>query len=142
MSPPFSQTSVARSGVFSLKPALLVAGLTLSACAQPEPVSVLPIQPVDPVVTPVEFSELRGPDPQFAVQRISTYLRQCRSGAGERVLFDPNGLRLVDATGTPRLSVMIAHRGPVTGVALDGPDFTPIYQEELAQAIEGRSTCA
>jgi len=150
MNPPLPRTSAARSGVFSLKPALLIVGLILSACAQPEPVSVLPIKPVDPVVTPVEFSELRGQsvmvldrtDHQFAVQRISTYLRQCKSGAGERVLFDPNGLRLVDATGTPRLSVMIAQRGPVTGVALDGPDFTPIYQEELAQAIEGRSTCA
>jgi len=81
-------------------------------------------------------------DPQFAVGRIKTYLRQCKTANGERLEFDPNGLRLVDASGNPRLSLMIAQRGPVTGVALDGPDFTPIYQEELAQAIEGRSTCA
>ena len=133
-----------------IRAALLIVGLTLSACAQPAPVSVLPIQPVDPVVTPVAFSELRGQsvmvldrtDPQFAVQRITTYLRQCKTANGERVLFDPNGLRLVDASGAPRLSLIVAERGPVTGVALDGPDFTPIYQEELAQAIEGRSTCA
>ena len=133
-----------------IRSALIGAALTLSACAQPQPVSVLPIQPVDPVVTPVEFSELRGQsvmvldrtDPQFAVDRIKTYLRQCKTGGGERLEFEPNGLRLVDPNGTPRLSVMVAQRGPVTGVALDGPDFTPIYQEELAQAVEGRSTCA
>ena len=133
-----------------IRAALLIAGLTLSACAQPKPVSVLPIQPVDPVVTPVEFKDLRGQsvmvldrtDPQFAVQRITTYLRECKTAAGERVLFDPSGLRLVDPSGTPRLSLMVAQRGPVTGIALDGPDFTPIYQEELAQAIEGRSSCA
>jgi len=206
--------------------ALIAVGLALSACAQPEPVSVLPVKPVDPIitpvdlgnspgpsavpvqanpprlidvlpiqpvapaapptvfntapqqpvsafaqpspvpvpqpvvvpqlppsnlaVTPVEFSELRGQsvmvldrtDPQFAVQRITTYLRECKTGAGERIVFEPNGLRLVDVSGTTRLTLMIAQRGPVTGVALGGPDYTPIYQEELAQAIEGRSTCA
>ena len=220
--------------------ALIAVGLTLSACAQPEPVSVLPVKPVDPIitpvdlgnspgpsavpvqanplpqpvavvpaqpvgapprlidvlpiqpvapaapptvfntvpqqpvsafaqpspvpqpvvvpqlppsnlaVTPVEFSELRGQsvmvldrtDPQFAVQRITTYLRECKTGAGERIVFEPNGLRLVDVSGTTRFTLMIAQRGPVTGVALGGPDYTPIYQEELAQAIEGRSTCA
>lgn len=133
-----------------IRSALIGAALVLSACAQPQPVSVLPIQPVDPVVTPVEFSELRGQsvmvldrtDPQVAVNRIKTYLRQCKTGGGERLEFEPNGLRLVDANGAPRLSLIVAQRGPVTGVALDGPDFTPIYQEELAQAVEGRSTCA
>jgi len=129
----------------------LVAGaLMLSACAQPAPVQVLPVQPVDPVVTPVEFSALRGKsvmvldrtEPQTAVRRITTYLRQCKSAGGARVVFDPNGLRLVDPGGASRLTLMVARRGPVTGVALDGPDFTPLYQEELAQAVEGRSDCA
>lgn len=130
--------------------ALVGAGLALSACAKPQSVSVLPIKPVDPVVTPVTFDALRGQsvmvldrtDPQFAVQRVTTYLRQCKTNAGERVVFDPNGLRLLDSSGAPRLALMVAKRGPVTGIALDGPDFTPSYQEELAQAIEGRSTCA
>jgi len=186
---------------------LIAIGMALSACAQPEPVSVLPVKPVDPVITPVEIRELPAPtasvplqtnplpqpvavvpaqpvtvvpaqpvgapprlldvlpirpiapgtppttfnavpqhldrtDPQFAVQRITTYLRQCKTGAGERIVFEPNGLRLVDTSGLARLTVMIAQRGPVTGVALGGPDYTPFYQEELAQAIEGRSTCA
>ncbi len=131
--------------------ALIGAGLVLSACAQPQPPApVLPIEPVDPVVTPLQFSDLRGQsvmvldrtEPDFAIHRITTYLRECKTGAGERVAFDENGLRLVDATNTPRLIVMVAQRGPVTGVSLDGPDFTPVYQEELAQAVQGRSTCA
>jgi len=130
--------------------ALLLSAVALSACAQPQPVSVLPFQPIDPIVTPVEFQDLRGQsvmvldrtEPEFAVQRITTYLRECKTGAGERIVFGPNGLRLVDALGAPRLNLMVAQRGPVTGVALDGPDFTPAVQEELAQAIEGRSTCA
>lgn len=130
--------------------ALVASGVLLSACAQPQPVSVLPIQPVDPIVTPVEFKDLRGQsvmvldrtDPQDAVRRITTYLRECKTGAGEQIVFAPNGLRLVDVSNSPRLNLMVAQRGPVTGVALDGPDFTPIYQEELAQAVEGRSTCA
>ena len=129
---------------------MVLAGLALSACAQPQPVSVLPFQPIDPIVTPVTFQDLRGQsvmvldrtEPDFAVRRITTYLRECKTAAGERIVFEPNGLRLVDAANTPRLNVMIAQRGPVTGVALDGADFTPAYQEELAQAIEGRSTCA
>jgi len=129
---------------------LLVVGLALSACAQPQPVSVLPIQPVDPVITPVAFPDLRGQsvmvldrtDPNFAVRQITTYLRECKSSAGERIVFTENGLQLVDTANTPRLTLIIAQRGPVTGVALDGPDFTPIYQEELAQAVQGRSTCA
>ena len=133
-----------------IRAALLIASIGLSACAQPGPVSVLPIQPIDPVVTPVEFKDLRGQsvmvldrtDPQFAVRRIATYLRECKTGQGKRVVFDPNGLRLVDSANAPRLQAMFAQRGPVTGVALDGPDFTPGYQEELAQAIEGRSSCA
>jgi len=124
------------------------------AFAQPSPLSqpiiAPPVPPSNLAVTPVEFSQLRGQsvmvldrtDPQFAVQRITTYLRQCKTGAGERIVFEPNGLRLVDTSGLARLTVMIAQRGPVTGVALGGPDYTPFYQEELAQAIEGRSTCA
>jgi len=130
--------------------ALVASGVLVSACAQPQPVSVLPIQPVDPIVTPVEFKDLRGQsvmvldrtDPQVAVRRITTYLRACKTGAGERIIFEPNGLQLVDTSNAPRLNLMVAQRGPVTGVALDGPDFTPVYQEELAQAVEGRSTCA
>lgn len=133
-----------------IRAALLLAGVGLSACASPQPVSVLPIQPVDPIVKPVAFNELRGTnvmvldrtDPQVAVRRITTYLRQCKTLNGERVVFAPNGLSLVDQGNTPRLSLMVAQRGPVTGVALDGPDLTPIYQEELAQAVEGRSSCA
>lgn len=130
--------------------ALVIAGLALSACAQSQPASVLPFQPIDPIVTPVEFDELRGQsvmvldrtEPDFAVRRITTYLRECKTGAGERIVFEANGMRLVDAANAPRLNVMVAQRGPVTGVALDGPEYSPAYQEELAQAIEGRSTCA
>jgi len=130
--------------------ALLAAGLMVSACAQPQPAAVLPIEPIDPIVTPVSFAELRGQsvmvldrtDPNFAVQQITTYLRACKSGTGERIVFNDNGLQLVDTSDAPRLILMIAQRGPVTGIALDGPDFTPIYQEELAQAVQGRSTCA
>ncbi len=131
--------------------ALIGAGLMLSACAQSQPPApILPVEPIDPIVTPLQFSDLRGQsvmvldrtDPDFAIRRITTYLRECKTGAGERVAFDQNGLRLVDTANTPRLIVMVAQRGPVTGVSLDGPDFTPIYQEELAQAVQGRSTCA
>ena len=109
----------------------------------------MPFQPIDPIITPVEFKDLRGQsvmvldrtEPDFAVSRITTYLRECKTGGGERIVFEPNGLRLVDTANTSRLSMMVAQRGPVTGVALDGADFSPAYQEELAQAIEGRSSC-
>lgn len=133
-----------------IRAALVSGGLLVSACAQQQPVSVLPIQPVDPVVTPVAFSDLRGQsvmvldrrEPEFVTRRIVAYLRACKTGQGEQVVFSPNGFELVDSGGASRLSAMVARRGPVTGVALGGRDFTPGYQEELAQAVEGRSGCA
>jgi hypothetical protein len=132
-----------------IRAALLAAGLLLSACAQPQPVAVLPVQPIDPVITPVDFKDLRGQsvmvldrqEPDFVVQRMTTYLRQCKTGPGERLSFRPHSVSLLGANNAPRLSLMIAQRGPVTGVALDGPDFNPEVQEELVQAVEGRSTC-
>lgn len=132
-----------------MRVALIIAGLVLSACAQPQAVSVLPVKPIDPVITPVDFKDLRGQsvmvldrtEPDFVVQRMTTYLRQCKAAPGERLSFQPHSVSLLGANNSPRLSLMIAQRGPVTGVALDGPDFTPAVQEELAQAVEGRSTC-
>lgn len=138
-----------------MRAALAGAALLLSACTQPQPAdtqlsSILPVQPVDPVVQPVTFADLRGQsvmvldrtEPDFAVGRIASYLRECKTAAGERVTFDPHGLRLIGPDGVPLLILMVAQRGPVTGIALDGPDFSPLYQEELAQAVEGRSSCA
>lgn len=127
--------------------------LLLAGCASPKPAEpvYLPGEAPVPAVTPLALKDLRGakdvlifPDiaPEITATRVGDHLKKCYTGDSSRVVYDPNGMRVVGAGNETRLSLKLAQVSKSSALSVDGPDYSPVVKEELATAVQGRSRCA